>query len=60
MSVSDIRFKRLGYLGLNVSDLQASRDFYVKMVGLEAIEANAGKPDHRMGKTSVFEKLGAK
>jgi 2,3-dihydroxy-p-cumate/2,3-dihydroxybenzoate 3,4-dioxygenase len=43
MSISDIRFKRLGYLALNVTDLKVSRDFYVEMVGLELIET--GNPD---------------
>lgn len=37
MAVSDIRFRRLGYVALNVTDLDRSRAFYRDMVGL-AIE----------------------
>ena len=35
MSVGDIRFKHLGYIALNVSDLERSRHFYEDLVGLE-------------------------
>lgn len=34
MAVSDIRFRRLGYVALNVTDLDRSRAFYRDMVGL--------------------------
>ena len=35
MAVSDIRFRRLGYVALNVSDLETSRHFYETLVGLK-------------------------
>jgi 2,3-dihydroxy-p-cumate/2,3-dihydroxybenzoate 3,4-dioxygenase len=34
MGISDIRYRRLGYIGLNVSDLARSRRFYEEQVGL--------------------------
>ena len=34
MSVSQIRYRRLGYLALNVSDLDKSRAFYTDILGL--------------------------
>lgn len=36
MAVSDIRFQRLGYVALNVTDLARSTSFYRDMVGLTA------------------------
>lgn len=42
MSVADIRYVRLGYLALNVSDLQRSAEFYEKIVGLERIASPEG------------------
>jgi 2,3-dihydroxy-p-cumate/2,3-dihydroxybenzoate 3,4-dioxygenase len=36
MGVSDIRFRRLGYVALNVTDLEVSRKFYAEKVGLAA------------------------
>lgn len=41
MTVADIRFKHLGYLALNVSDLNKSRTFYEELVGLKIDEAPA-------------------
>lgn len=38
MAVADIRYARLGYLALNVSDLERSAEFYEKTVGLELVE----------------------
>lgn len=35
MAVENIRFRRLGYIALNVTDLQASRHFYESLVGLK-------------------------
>jgi 2,3-dihydroxy-p-cumate/2,3-dihydroxybenzoate 3,4-dioxygenase len=35
----DYRYRRLGYVALNVSDLDASRDFYVSLLGLQLAEA---------------------
>ncbi|CAN5407316.1 VOC family protein [soil metagenome] len=35
MAIEQVRYKRLGYVALNVSDLEKSRAFYVDMVGLE-------------------------
>jgi 2,3-dihydroxy-p-cumate/2,3-dihydroxybenzoate 3,4-dioxygenase len=35
MAISDIRFRRLGYLAVNVSDLEKSREFYERKVGLK-------------------------
>ena len=32
-----IRYKKLGYVELNVSDLEKSRKFYVDVVGLEFV-----------------------
>lgn len=43
MSVSQIRYRRLGYLALNVSDVERSRDFYTRIVGL--VETDASTPD---------------
>lgn len=37
MSVADIRYVRLGYVALNVSDLARSADFYETIVGLERV-----------------------
>jgi 2,3-dihydroxy-p-cumate/2,3-dihydroxybenzoate 3,4-dioxygenase len=42
MAVSDIRFRRLGYIALNVSDLGKSRDFYESKLGLKADQPVAG------------------
>ncbi|HYG27429.1 MAG TPA: VOC family protein [Caulobacteraceae bacterium] len=36
MAPSDIRFRRLGYVALNVTDLERSRTFYTDIVGLTA------------------------
>lgn len=36
-----IRYQKLGYVELNVTDLARSRDFYEKMVGLEAVGTGA-------------------
>ncbi len=36
-----IKAKKLGHLVLNVSDLEASRDFYVKVGGFEVMAENA-------------------
>ena len=33
-----IRFRRLGYLALNVSDLEQSSAFYERTVGLQKVE----------------------
>ncbi|UNK81069.1 VOC family protein [Sphingopyxis granuli] len=35
MAIEEIRFRRLGYVALNVSDLPASREFYENIVGLK-------------------------
>ena len=35
-----IKAGRLGHMVLNVSDLEASRDFYVKVVGLQVVAEN--------------------
>ncbi|MBO9379847.1 bleomycin resistance protein [Sphingomonas histidinilytica] len=43
MSVSHIRYRRLGYLALNVSDLERSRAFYTDVVGLT--DDGAGSAD---------------
>lgn len=40
MSLDEIRYRRLGYVALNVTDLAASRDFYEAKVGLK-IDENA-------------------
>ena len=42
MAVSDIRFRRLGYVALNVTDLGRSTAFYTGIVGLEAAMAANG------------------
>ena len=34
MLLSDMRFRRLGYIALNVTDLDKSRDFYEAKLGL--------------------------
>jgi 2,3-dihydroxy-p-cumate/2,3-dihydroxybenzoate 3,4-dioxygenase len=40
----DFRYRRLGYVALNVSDLSRSQDFYQQLVGLQAAgEALAGE-----------------
>lgn len=36
-----IRYRKLGYVGLNVSDLARSRRFYEEMVGLQPVDADA-------------------
>jgi 2,3-dihydroxy-p-cumate/2,3-dihydroxybenzoate 3,4-dioxygenase len=41
-NVNDVRFRRLGYLGVNVSDLQKSREFYEHKVGLKVDVAPTG------------------
>jgi 2,3-dihydroxy-p-cumate/2,3-dihydroxybenzoate 3,4-dioxygenase len=41
MAVSDIRYKRLGYVALNVTDLQRTLDFYKDIVGIDG-EMSAG------------------
>lgn len=38
MSVEDIRYKRLGYVALNVKDIQASEAFYGPLLGLTRAE----------------------
>ncbi|PAL24219.1 VOC family protein [Sphingopyxis sp. GW247-27LB] len=40
MAVSDIRYKRLGYIALTVTDLDRSAEFYREMVGV-AVERSA-------------------
>ncbi|HHW37982.1 MAG TPA: 2,3-dihydroxy-p-cumate-3,4-dioxygenase [Bacillales bacterium] len=35
-----IRYKKVGYCALNVSDLQKSSDFYERLVGLEKVESD--------------------
>lgn len=42
MSVSQIRYRRLGYLALNVSDLDKSRAFYTDILGLTDDGAGGG------------------
>jgi 2,3-dihydroxy-p-cumate/2,3-dihydroxybenzoate 3,4-dioxygenase len=42
MAIDEIRFQRLGYLALNVSDLQKSREFYEQKVGLTVDREAAG------------------
>ena len=37
MNVSDIRYRRLGYVALNVTDLDRSEAFYRDQVGLESL-----------------------
>ncbi|RYY25344.1 MAG: bleomycin resistance protein [Sphingomonadales bacterium] len=39
MAVEDIRFRRLGYIALNVSNIASSREFYERIVGLKVDEA---------------------
>ena len=34
------RYKKLGYVALNVSDIEKSTEFYDKMVGLQLVEKN--------------------
>jgi 2,3-dihydroxy-p-cumate/2,3-dihydroxybenzoate 3,4-dioxygenase len=41
-----IRYRRLGYLALNVSDLDRSQDFYRDVVGLELVEGRSAS--HRL------------
>ncbi|WCT72166.1 VOC family protein [Sphingomonas naphthae] len=41
MAVADIRYVRLGYVALNVSDLARSADFYETIVGLERVPASS-------------------
>lgn len=41
MSVSDIRYRRPGYLALNVSDLGKSREFYTRLIGLNDDDPNS-------------------
>ena len=43
MAVSNIRFRRLGYVALNVTDLARSHDFYRDIVGLTAEMAADGQ-----------------
>lgn len=43
MAVTDIRFKRLGYAALTVTDPARTLDFYTKMVGLEANGADPAR-----------------
>lgn len=38
------RYKKLGYVALNVSNLKKSTDYYEKMVGLQLVESNEGAP----------------
>jgi 2,3-dihydroxy-p-cumate/2,3-dihydroxybenzoate 3,4-dioxygenase len=38
------RYKELGYVALNVSDIKKSSDFYQTMVGLELVEYNENGP----------------
>jgi 2,3-dihydroxy-p-cumate/2,3-dihydroxybenzoate 3,4-dioxygenase len=42
MAVEDIRYRRLGYVALNVSDLATSRRFYETLVGLKVDEDAEG------------------
>lgn len=46
MSVSDIRYRRLGYVALNVTDLDRSEAFYRDQVGLESLP-DRGPEDSR-------------
>jgi 2,3-dihydroxy-p-cumate/2,3-dihydroxybenzoate 3,4-dioxygenase len=41
MALNDIRFRRLGYIALNVTDLDRSRDFYESKLGLTVDEPAA-------------------
>ena len=38
------RYKKLGYVALNVSDIEQSNEFYEKMVGLQLVEKNQNGP----------------
>ena len=40
MSINDIRYQCLGYIALNVGDLDQSRHFYEALVGLQADAAS--------------------
>jgi len=42
MAISDIRFKRLGYVALSVTDLGRSRHFYEDLVGLTGDDETSG------------------
>lgn len=37
-NTQDIRYKGLGYVGLNVTNITRSREFYTKILGLEVVE----------------------
>src|ERR1700739_4653346 len=39
MAGADIRYDRLGYVALNVSDLERSRRFYKDVLGLQEVES---------------------
>ena len=39
MTIDDIRYRRLGYVALNVTDLARSRQFYEEVVGLTLVTA---------------------
>jgi 2,3-dihydroxy-p-cumate/2,3-dihydroxybenzoate 3,4-dioxygenase len=41
MAVENIRYKGLGYVSLNVTDLDRSRAFYEKIVGLEPVPSSS-------------------
>ena len=43
MAVSDIRYKRLGYIALTVTDPDRSKSFYRDMVGVDAETASDGE-----------------
>lgn len=50
MASTGIRYKRLGYLALNVSDLERSRTFYRDIVGLTPVETSL--PDTALFRSS--------
>jgi 2,3-dihydroxy-p-cumate/2,3-dihydroxybenzoate 3,4-dioxygenase len=39
-----IRYRKLGYVALNVSNIEKSKEFYTKMVGLESVSAKENEP----------------
>ena len=44
MALADIRYSRLGYVALNVSDLERSSAFYRTIVGLEQVPSPQPRP----------------
>lgn len=43
MAMEQVRYRGLGYVALNVSDIQKSREFYTDMVGLEEVGEREGQ-----------------